>query len=160
MTPPQGGRPRTVQRQIMEGHVSDPNSRKPRPEHGYWLTPPEIYEPLDREFRFDFDPCPNPRPEGFDGLEVPWGRSSYVNPPFWSGLAYWAKKAVREHEEGKGVVFIAPVDRWIWYLLNAGAEARPVRPVNHDWIHTRTGKRQKTPRPSVTFILRGRGLDG
>ena len=37
-----------------------------RPEEGYWLVPREIYEPLDKEFHFEFDPCPNPRPENFD----------------------------------------------------------------------------------------------
>lgn len=34
----------------------------------YWLTPPEVMEPLQAEFAFDFDPCPYPLPEGFDGL--------------------------------------------------------------------------------------------
>ena len=35
-----------------------------RAEHGYWLVPPEIYDPLNEEFHFDYDPCPNPRPPG------------------------------------------------------------------------------------------------
>jgi hypothetical protein len=26
----------------------------------YWLTPPDIYDKLDKEFHFDFDPCPYP----------------------------------------------------------------------------------------------------
>ena len=36
----------------------------------YWITPPEIYQALDNEFKFDFDPCPYPHKEGFDGTEV------------------------------------------------------------------------------------------
>ena len=48
----------------------------------YWITQPEIYEALDKEFKFDFDPCPYPHQEGFDGTEVDWGNSSYCNPPF------------------------------------------------------------------------------
>ena len=52
----------------------------------YWLMPPEKMQPLQEEFSFDFDPCPFPRPEGFDGLEVDWGKSNWVNPPF-TGMA-------------------------------------------------------------------------
>ncbi len=41
----------------------------------YWLTPPELYAELDAEFGFDFDPCPHPMPDGFDGLTCEWGGS-------------------------------------------------------------------------------------
>jgi hypothetical protein len=44
--------------------------QEPRPEEGYWLIPSEIYGPLNKEFHFIFDPCPNPRPKDFDGLAV------------------------------------------------------------------------------------------
>ena len=37
----------------------------------YWLTPPDVYGPLNVEFNFTFDPCPYPLPEGFDGLSPP-----------------------------------------------------------------------------------------
>jgi len=57
----------------------------------YWLMPPDKLEPLQKEFNFDFDPCPFPRPEGFDGLEVDWRKSNWVNPPF-TGM----KRKVRE----------------------------------------------------------------
>src|SRR3546814_11981679 len=40
----------------------------------YWLTPPDLYAALDAEFHFDFDPCPYPKPEGFDGLTFEWGQ--------------------------------------------------------------------------------------
>ena len=49
------------------------------------ITPPEFMAELDAEFHFDFDPCPHPRPAGFDGLKVDWGRANYVNPLFWGG---------------------------------------------------------------------------
>lgn len=39
----------------------------------YWLTPEPLMDELNREFNFDFDPCPYPLPEGFDGLTVEWG---------------------------------------------------------------------------------------
>jgi hypothetical protein len=36
-------------------------------------TPDDLYEQLNKEFSFDLDPCPKNRPEGFDGLSIPWG---------------------------------------------------------------------------------------
>ena len=36
----------------------------------YWLTPPVLKAQLQAEFNFDFDPCPFPKPEGFDGLKI------------------------------------------------------------------------------------------
>ncbi|GHV50328.1 hypothetical protein FACS1894216_02330 [Synergistales bacterium] len=49
----------------------------------YRLTPPELYAELNSEFNFDFDPCPYPRPMGYNSLVLPWGTSNYVNPPFY-----------------------------------------------------------------------------
>ena len=40
----------------------------------FLLTPPRLYAELDREFHFDFDPCPNPRPDGYNSLVIPWGQ--------------------------------------------------------------------------------------
>jgi site-specific DNA-methyltransferase (adenine-specific) len=38
-----------------------------------YKTPSEVYNKLNDEFHFDFDPCPlNDNPE-FDGLEIEWG---------------------------------------------------------------------------------------
>jgi len=48
----------------------------------YWLTPPDMYQKLNDEFHFDFDPCPYPRPENYNGIWADWGKSNYVNPPF------------------------------------------------------------------------------
>lgn len=142
-----------VQSQLDPSPVSDPTSDKPRPEHGYWLIPPEIWNPLNTEFEFDYDPCPNPRPEGYNGLEDDWGRANWVNPPFWAGITAWVRKCIAEAQNGKDVVLIVPLDNWVNLLLQAGAEVRPIG--SHDWIHTKTGKRQKAPRPSILFILRG-----
>ncbi len=48
----------------------------------YWKTPPQMMKELQEKYHFDFDPCPHPRPDGFDGLEVPWGKVNWVNPVF------------------------------------------------------------------------------
>lgn len=60
-----------------------------------WRTPQKLYEELDKEFNFDFDPCPFQ--STFNGLEIEWGKSNFVNPPY-SQLKLWCKKAFQERE--------------------------------------------------------------
>lgn len=71
-----------------------------------WKTPKAFYEELDKEFGFDFDPCP-PNPE-FDGLNIEWGAKNFCNPPYGRELARWIKKGYNEHRLGKLVVFLVP----------------------------------------------------
>ena len=87
----------------------------------YWLTPPKMYEELDREFHFDFDPCPYPRKIGSDALAVPWGKSNYCNPPFGKGLTRWVRKAISEPGQ---TVLLIPTRSIISELADAGAEFR------------------------------------
>ena len=103
----------------------------------YWLTPPELMAQLQAEFGFDFDACPYPRPDGFDGLAAEWGQSTYVNPPF-SGPTAWVRKAIAESQAGKQVVFVFPIAKWIHLLLEAGAEVRNLRDVK--WCAIEDGK--------------------
>ena len=111
----------------------------------YWLTPPDIYSKLNTEFGFDFDPCPYPLPEGFDGLSCEWGQSNYVNPPFGSitqdgkkkGPTAWARKALAEHDKGKTVVLVYPLPKWILMLMAAGAEVRNLGDIK--WLATEDG---------------------
>jgi len=68
-----------------------------------WNTPRSLYEKLHKEFDFDFDPCPeNPT---FDGLNIEWGTSNFVNPPY-SNWQKWVKKGFKEYKKGKLVVFL------------------------------------------------------
>lgn len=97
---------------------------KKRPKQGYWIIPPEIYNPLKKEFGFKFDPCPNPRPKNFDGLQVDWKESNWVNPPFWAGITAWVRKAISEQEKGNTSVLILPLDNWVRLLIEADAEIR------------------------------------
>lgn len=98
-----------------------PKGAEPR----YWLTPPEIYAALNAEFGFDFDPCPYPRPEGFDGLAIPWGRMNYVNPPFrktdgnTDGPTAFVRKAIEEQQKGNSSVLLIPAQSYINLLLEA-----------------------------------------
>jgi len=131
----------------------------------YWLTPPDIYAALDAEFHFDFDPCPYPLPEGFDGLTCEWGQSSYVNPPFGSimhegkkkGPTAWVRKAIIEHQKGKTVVLVYPVDKWVLMLVKEiFGEAGGIRNLlDVRWLATEDGTTGKgTGRHIACFILR------
>ncbi len=68
-----------------------------------WKTPKALYDELNKEFNFDFDPCPiNP---SFDGLLCDWGLRNYVNPPY-KDVSQWIIKALNELEKGKMSVFL------------------------------------------------------
>lgn len=124
----------------------------------YWKTPAHTYSKLDAEFSFDFDPCPYPLPPGFNSLDIEWGRSSYVNPPFRKhdgggfGPTAWVKKAIKENEKGKQVVLLIPVQSYVNLLLEAGAEIRSAGRVR--WLETETNEPSKSPSPIGCFILR------
>lgn len=71
-----------------------------------WATPPEVYNPLNEEFHFNFDPCPITWEEGdADGLTIPWGSSTFCNPPY-SQVAKWIEKASIERSNGNLVVML------------------------------------------------------
>ena len=129
----------------------------------YWLTPNDVMKELNDEFNFDFDPCPYPKPEDFDGLTNEWGKSNYVNPPFGSiihqgkkkGATAWVRKAIAENEKGKDVVFVFPVDKWILMMVKAGAEIRNLGDVK--WLATEDKSQGKgMGRHIACFILKGK----
>jgi phage N-6-adenine-methyltransferase len=76
-----------------------------------WATPDYIYGPLDREFNFDFDPCPFKHTLAeWDGLEIEWGERNFVNPPYSRKLkTAFVKKAIEESRKGKLCVMLLPV---------------------------------------------------
>ncbi len=127
----------------------------------YWLTPPELLQDLTRQYRFDFDPCPFPKPPEFDGLTAEWGFSNYVNPPFGSvvgkngrpqGVTAWARKAIEESAKGKRVVLVFPIDKWVLMLLAAGAQVRNLGDVK--WCATEDGTPGAgTGRHIAAFVL-------
>ena len=126
----------------------------------YWLTPPELMDRLQLEFDFNYDPCPFPKPEDYDGLDAEWGSRSYVNPPFGvvmhkgkkKGATAWARKCIEEHRKGKTVVMVYPIDKWVLMLLDAGAKVRNLKDVK--WCATEDGAPGKgTGRHVAMFVL-------
>ena len=85
----------------------------------HWSTPKEVYDALNSEFKFDFDPCPI---DGVGGLTYDWGVSNFVNPPY-SEISTWIRKGYEENQKGKTVIFLIPSrtdTRW-WhdYVMKA-----------------------------------------
>jgi|TARA_R110000824_G_C14655158_1_gene617128 phage N-6-adenine-methyltransferase len=76
-----------------------------------WGTPSYIYDELNNEFNFDFDPCPlQHNIEDWNGLEVEWGSCNFVNPPYSRKLKEsFVKKAIEESKKGKICILLLPV---------------------------------------------------
>jgi len=121
----------------------------------HWSTPKDVYEALDREFRFTLDPCPlgTGRPWPLtDGLTRSWeGERVFCNPPYGPGILKWIRKA----REASIAVFLLPARTdtvwWHgWALL-----AEEVR-----FIKGRLrfgGSKNSAPFPSVVLVFRNKG---
>lgn len=68
----------------------------------HWETPPELFDRLDREFRFTLDPCATAATakcskfytEADDGLIQDWtGERVFMNPPYGREIYPWTRKA-------------------------------------------------------------------
>lgn len=133
----------------------------------YWLTPPDLLNSLNNEFYFDFDPCPYPKPDDFDGLTCDWGLSNYVNPPFGSimhmdpkkdkkpkkkGATAWARKCIEEKQKGKKSVMVFPLDKWVLMMIEHCVEIRNLGDVK--WLATEDGSEGKgLGRHIACFVL-------
>jgi hypothetical protein len=124
-------------------------------EEKYWLTPPEVYNQLDNEFHFDFDPCPYPKKEGYNALTVNWGHSNFINPPFhrYNGIGPTAfvRKAIEESKKGNGSVLLLPTQSYVNLLLENGATLRSMGRIR--WIHAEKHTYSPGPSPITAFIL-------
>lgn len=86
-----------------------------------WKTPNDVYDKLNQEFNFDFDPCPLHSLLD-NGLDIEWGKCNFVNPPY-SQISKWCEKAYQEANKGKIVVMLIPsrTDTRYWhdYIMKA-----------------------------------------
>jgi len=117
-----------------------------------WKTPKAVFQTLDAEFRFDFDPCPdNP---AFDGLSISWGKCNFVNPPYGREIGKWIKKGYEEWiQKGKTVVFLIPSRTCSAYWHDYVMKATEIR-----FIRGRLkfeGAKYNAPFPSVIIVFRG-----
>ena len=72
-----------------------------------WKTPDNLFKQLNKEFNFNYDPCPSYRLKDYDGLVCEWGERSFVNPPY-KDIKKWIEKGYNEWRKGKLVVFLIP----------------------------------------------------
>lgn len=74
-----------------------------------WSTHKEFYAELDKEFSFDYDPCPLRSELNALSITVRWGKRVFVNPPY-SNIKEFMNKAINEImiEHSEFVVFLVP----------------------------------------------------
>ena len=78
-----------------------------------WATPRAVYAALDREFSFNFDPCPlDGDGDGLAPLFSDWsGKRVFCNPPYGPGIGEWLKRGL----EADVAVYLIPArtdTRW------------------------------------------------
>lgn len=109
----------------------------------FWATPPDVMQRLAEQFGpFDCDPCPNPRPVGYDGLTAAWGSRNYVNPPYGNPGPF-VRRALELAHTGAGSLLVLPVTWWTHVLVSAGAELHPLGRVK--WLDLETGEPDRRP---------------
>lgn len=85
----------------------------------HWPTPKGVYDELNTEFQFDFDPCPlgESEADGAAPLFTAWkGKRVFCNPPYNQGIAAFLERA----QEADVAVFLLPArtdTRWFHNLI-------------------------------------------
>lgn len=115
-----------------------------------WRTPISLFKELNKEFNFNFDPCPN-NPT-FDGLSIDWGERTFCNPPYGRTIGLWLKKGYDEWQKGKLVVFLIPSrtdTKWFHSIILPNAkEIRFIKGRLHF-----SGHKNSAPFPSMLVIF-------
>jgi hypothetical protein len=118
----------------------------------HYATPKALYQALDAEFNFNYDPCPISE-NSISGLMQEWGTSTYCNPPYGRDIDKWIMKGYQESQNGKTVVFLiasrTDTRWWHEYILKAD-EIRFIK----GRLHFENSK-YPAPFPSVIVIFKG-----
>ena len=114
-----------------------------------WQTPIEIFETLNKEFKFNCDVaaseknnlCSKYIDEEKDALKCNWGTSNWCNPPY-SNINPWVDKAILEHEKGNNTVMLVPSDTSVQWFKKAFDNCSEVRFISGriSFINCETGK--------------------
>lgn len=96
----------------------------------HWATPKGVYDTLNDEFKFNFDPCPlgESEADGSAPLFTEWkGKRIFCNPPYNRGIAPFLQRAT----EADVAVFLIPArtdTKWFHNIvLPNAAEIRFVK---------------------------------
>jgi len=121
-----------------------------------WGTPKNLYENLNDEFDFDFDPCPYRN--DFDGLKIDWKKRNFVNPPY-SNIKDWAKKCRDEQKKGNLSVLLIPPrtdTKYFHEYIYKYAELRFIKGrLKFQNLEKPKEKPKPAPIPSMLCIFRG-----
>jgi len=71
---------------------------------GEWSTPQDLFDTLNKQFRFTLDPCATSQnakcrryfTKADDGLKQQWSGRAFMNPPYGREIGKWVKKAYEE----------------------------------------------------------------
>lgn len=88
-----------------------------------WPTPKAVYDTLNAEFGFDFDPCPfGGSDDGLASLFCSWvGKRVFCNPPYGRGLNKWLERGL----EAQIAVFLIPArtdTKWFHEIVLPNAQ--------------------------------------
>ena len=94
-----------------------------------WSTPQDLFNKLDKEFCFNFDPCP--LNADFDGLSIPWLERVFVNPPY-SNIKGFLIKAHQEISLGNSKIVVFLISsrtdtKWFHDYVYGQAELRFIK---------------------------------
>lgn len=95
----------------------------------HWATPKCVYDDLDREFSFTFDPCPLMSVE--DGAKIRWHGRVFCNPPY-SRIDEFLRRGLFHLAKGDAdiLVFLIPSrtdTAWFHDYCLKAAEVRFIR---------------------------------
>lgn len=128
-----------------------------------WETPPEVFEPLNKEFNFTLDVCAskdNAKCKSYydvddDGLRCLWQGTCWMNPPYGRQIAKWVKKAYESSLHGATVVCLVPArtDTSWWHDYCMKGEVRFIR--GRIYFLKDGKKTTAAPFPSAIVIFKG-----
>lgn len=130
-----------------------------------WQTPKEIFNKLNKEFRFTMDVaasdenklCKIYYGEKSNALCNYWDAVNWCNPPY-SSITPWVEKSIKEHVRGKTIVMLVPADTSVKWFKLAYESCNEVRFISGriSFINANTQKPVNgNNKGSVLFIWRG-----
>jgi phage N-6-adenine-methyltransferase len=135
-----------------------------------WETPPEVFDPLNREFGFTLDvaaeahntKCARFISHDDDGLISDWGANvCWCNPPYGSAIARWVRKAWLASKYGATVVMLVPArtDTAWWHDYAMRGDVRFLRGRvrfmrRGERIGDTTNGSAQSPFPSAVVVFR------
>ena len=131
-----------------------------------WATPQDFFDELNREFRFNLDPCSSSENHKCakyytredDGLRQNWGGYRvFCNPPYGRDIGKWVEKCYREGtKDNTLVVMLIPARTDTIYFHDLILHRSEIRFVSG---RLKFGdSKNAAPFPSMVVIYRGAGV--